>query len=73
MGGADEGRAAYIMVALEDAATGKVIAGHEPERYLFTNVTKRRPTSGLSSRSRSRLRVAHDCSELTWYELSRVD
>eukprot|EP01052_Picozoa_sp_SAG31_P023827 SAG31_NODE_1988_length_6721_cov_11.339928_9_plen_174_part_00 len=39
VGGADEGRAAYIMVALMDAATGLVIPGHEPQRCLMTNVT----------------------------------
>ena len=39
VGGADEGRAAYIMVALLDAATGSVIPGHEPQRCLMTNVT----------------------------------
>ena len=39
MGGADEGRAAYIMVSLLDGATGEVIPGHEPQRCLFTNIT----------------------------------
>ena len=39
VGGADEGRAAYIMVSLEDGETGEVIPGHEPQRCLFTNTT----------------------------------
>ena len=39
MGGADEGRAAYVMVSLLDGATGEVIPGHEPQRCLFTNTT----------------------------------
>ena len=39
VGGADEARAAYIMVALENATTGKTISGYEAQRCLFTNVT----------------------------------
>lgn len=34
----DEGCAAYLMVALHDAATGKVVAGYEKEQLVFTDV-----------------------------------
>ena len=38
----DEGCAAYLMVALHDAATGKAVAGYEKEGCVFTDVDSTR-------------------------------